>query len=281
MSDGITDISQIETPDVGIQEFIHPQHGDAWFKDTAGNVYPLGGGSTAKSMGRTDAIYSTEATPNDIVVDISSIAGYTDGLVVNILQRAGNNTGAMTIDINGLGVKSIKKHGTIKPMAADDIVDGVLNAYNYILATGTFEWVGQIIDNSSAIIVGSISYLDFQPDAGANAALDLAILPIGYVLKSVAIKHDASWVGAAISAATMTVDNATTGLDSLTTVDVFRAPGVNVGAMAGTEASTTIVNGTTLGALQTTLALTGGVIDDLTAGDMRFSFEYSLPRLMV
>ena len=275
---GITDTSQVETPQVGLNLFIHPEHGTLWAKDTTGAIFAVYEGANAGGTGAIDAVYATTATPNDIVVDIPGIAGYTNGLVVNIMQRAGDNTGAMTIDVNSLGVKNIKKLAGVTDMAADDVVDGVVNRYMYILASGEFEWIGQVVSNDAAIITGTISFADYQPNAGASGTIGLTILPRGFYASVTSMKHNTPWSGGTTATATVTVANADNTLVSLNAIDVFRAAGPNVGAMAGAESSTTLLNSVTdVSEIEATLTITADVIDNLVAGDYVWQIVYSEP----
>jgi len=66
----------------------------------------------------------------------ASIASYTDGLSV-VLRPINSNTGAATINVNGLGVKSIRLTGG-EVLSANDMVVGAPIELRYSTATGFF-----------------------------------------------------------------------------------------------------------------------------------------------
>jgi hypothetical protein len=95
--------------------YIHTNVGTA----TLTNQYPSAGQIQAGSI-----TYLTSVSGTDTIVGTAALgmSAYTTGQVFSFVS-AGDNTGAVTLNINAIGAKSIKKSGTIN-LTAGDIPSG-------------------------------------------------------------------------------------------------------------------------------------------------------------
>ncbi len=108
------------------------------------------------------------------------IASYTTGLRASF-KAAANNTGTATININGLGAKTIKKNGGADDLGADDIVAGGIYEISY---DGTNM---QLFGRTSDIVVvafgtvsnaASIDFINLSADFRAYNLVFDDLLPV-------------------------------------------------------------------------------------------------------
>ena len=92
--------------------------------------------NTRINEGTINFAVDTGAADAYLVALPNAPASYTDGLQV-IMRPLANNTGACTINVDSLGIKSIMTEGGVTP-AAGDIVAGVPVELRYSTATGYF-----------------------------------------------------------------------------------------------------------------------------------------------
>jgi hypothetical protein len=103
-------------------------------------------------------------TANSYLVALPMTAtGYTDGLCV-IMRPLAANTGACTINVDSLGVKSIKTDANVNP-AANDLLVGVPTELRYSTITGCFH-----ITKSAAAAAVSAAASVVAAAASASAA---------------------------------------------------------------------------------------------------------------
>lgn len=122
-------------------------------------VRDLGGAAT--TGGTADAITLS-------LNDITTLPAYFDGLVVG-LRATGTNTGAVTVNIDSVGVKKVRKSvaGTETALAAGNIVSG-----NYYLLVYRSSW-----DTAA----GAFQLVDLNADASSPlTASDIGVTVQGY-----------------------------------------------------------------------------------------------------
>ncbi len=94
----------------------------------------VGDGSTAGGLHLAAAadltkqtfVYAAASGTDTLTLTLDpAIASYTTGLKC-AFSAANNNTGAVTIAINGLGAKTIKKNAGASDLVADDLISGVI-----------------------------------------------------------------------------------------------------------------------------------------------------------
>lgn len=129
-------------------------------------------------------IYSADTgAANAYVVTLSPVpAAYTTGMVINF-KAANANTGASTVNVNGLGTKNITKEGATA-LAANDIVVGQLVT---IIYDGT-EF--QITSNSGNFVNAPAALTEVSD---TNVTLTLGGTPATALLQAVSIT--AGWSG--------------------------------------------------------------------------------------
>lgn len=116
---------------------------DNWVGSASGSIIAL----TANEIIDVNA---SQISANYYEATVSLISSYATNLKVNIKTNA-NNTGATTIQINSLGVKTLKKvnsSGTLVDLANADII---ANAYNLFIYNGTyFVLIGSLVTSGSS-----------------------------------------------------------------------------------------------------------------------------------
>ena len=129
--------------------FIHTNVGTA----TLTNQYPSAGQVQAGSI-----TYLTGITGVDTIVATAALGmnAYTTGQVFSFVS-AGSNTGAVTININAIGAKAVKKNGTID-LASGDIPSGAAiqilydgTNFQLITAVGGASAGGAVYENTQSI----------------------------------------------------------------------------------------------------------------------------------
>tara|TARA_R110002126_G_scaffold6065_3_gene31935 strand:- start:2336 stop:3316 length:981 start_codon:yes stop_codon:yes gene_type:complete len=120
-----------------------------------------------------------------------ALAGYAAGAQYSFIAQ-NNNTGAVTIDIDTLGVKSITKFGTT-PLVANDIIAGammlieydgtrfqLLNPANFVFDYITVEYIKETTTISATAATGTVnldiatqSILYYTTNASANWTLNV------------------------------------------------------------------------------------------------------------
>ncbi len=140
---------------------------DNWAGSVSGSIIAL----TANEIIDVNA---SQISANYYEATVSLISSYATNLKVNIKTNAGN-TGAVTININGLGTKTLKKvdsTGTLVDLASGDIVSG---AYGLFIYNGTyFVLIGALVGTSgSGTITGS--YIGVSPITVTGSQISHAV----------------------------------------------------------------------------------------------------------
>jgi hypothetical protein len=160
-------------------------------------------------------------TANTYVVALdSSITSYTDGLHV-VFRPLNDNTGTATINLNGLGAKSIVLTNS-DPIQAGDISAGAIIDVRYSTATGFFH-----LTPNSAI---------YAHDAGVSAAAAAASATAASTSASNA-STSASNAASSASAASTSASNASTSASTATTQASNASTSATNAASSATAAS--------------------------------------------
>ena len=161
-------------------------------------------------------------TANSYVVTMdSSITTYTDGLQV-VFRPLNSNTGSSTINVNGLGSKSIVLTNS-DPIQAGDINAGAVIDIRYSTATGFFH-----LTPNSAI---------YAHDAGVSATAAAASASAASASASAAATS-ASAASTSASAASTSASNASTSASSASTSASNASTSASNAAGSATTAST-------------------------------------------
>lgn len=122
-NDGTT-LYQIKKINLGVGESLHYESGRGWYV-----LDKFGAPKENPESNTEDMIYITATTPNAYVASTPKITSYFDGLSI-ICKFVGNNTGAATLNINGLGAKPVKIFKG-SDVTADEIEDGARHILVY------------------------------------------------------------------------------------------------------------------------------------------------------
>ena len=128
---------------------------DNWAGSVSGSIIILAANTVID-------INASQISSNYYTAVSSSITNYFTNLKIDLKVNA-TNTGAVTININGLGVKTLKKidnTGTLQDLASGDLVQ---SSYNLFIYNGTyFVLIGALVSTSgSGTITGS--YVGVSP----------------------------------------------------------------------------------------------------------------------
>lgn len=108
-------------------------------------------------------VNASQISANYYEATVSLISSYATNLKVNLKTNA-TCTGAVTININGLGTKTLKKvdaTGTLIDLASGDIVSG---AYSLWIYNGTyFVLIGSLVTSGSSSSGSGITYVGVSP----------------------------------------------------------------------------------------------------------------------
>lgn len=141
---------------------------------TAGGAFVIG---NIADLQKSSGIYAIAGgTANALTLTLSpALAAYTAGVSVKFKASA-SNTGAATININGLGAKTIKKMrvGALSDLQADDIVNGSI--YELIYDGTNFQLQSSAIANSTLVALQVFtSSTTYNKTGGAVVALAIVI----------------------------------------------------------------------------------------------------------
>jgi hypothetical protein len=122
---------------------------DNWVGSASGSIIAL-------SANEIIDVNASQISANYYEATVSLISSYATNLKINLKTNAAS-TGAVTLNINGLGTKTLKKvdsTGTLVDLASGDIVSG---AYGLFIYNGTyFVLIGALVGTSgSGTITGS------------------------------------------------------------------------------------------------------------------------------
>jgi hypothetical protein len=129
---------------------------DNWAGSVSGSIISL----TANEIIDVNA---SQISSNYYEATVSLISSYATNLKINLKTNA-TNSSTVTININGLGTKTIKKinsTGTLVDLVASDII---ANAYNLFIYNGTyFVLIGSLVSGSSGSMIVTGSYVGVAP----------------------------------------------------------------------------------------------------------------------
>ena len=156
---------------------------------------------------------------------IPPLEGYTAGAQYTFIAQ-NNNTGAVTLDIDSLGVKAVTKFGT-RPLDAGDIIAGAITLVEYDgtrfqlinAASNTFNYIVEPTTISATAATGTINYdvstqsiLYYTTNASANWTLNLR------ASSSVSLNSILA-IGQTITVTFMATQGATAYYNSAVTID--------------------------------------------------------------
>ncbi len=269
------DPASVETPEVNVNTFISIFDNLLYGKYPDGSIKLLSaGGSTLLAAQAVNA-----GTADDVVVDIDGVVAYNNGDTYFIYMTEAN-TGAMTIDVSGVGSVNIVYAGSAaQAMPAGTIEANTVNVFIY---NGTnFEWIGKV-DGDKVRFEISLDYLAYQAIGGsASEDLDIAF-PASAGVDKLILTADAAdeYAGGAATAAEITVTDVTSGADYF-----GGAANVFTGATAAGEGGWSDGEGKIAGVVpnlssrQTkrfNLAITGDTIANLTQGSAEIHMTWEL-----
>jgi hypothetical protein len=95
----------------------------------------------ALTVQKSNLIFGAAAGTNNYIVSLSpAVTGYSVGMVINFMVTSAN-TAAVTLDVNGLGQKSVLKHGNIALVAndikANQVVSVIFDGTNFQMVSQT------------------------------------------------------------------------------------------------------------------------------------------------
>lgn len=223
--------------------------------------------SMAMKTGTLNYAADTGTLPNTYEVAIDpAITSYTDGLVVR-MRPTRANTGACSINVNGMGAVAIKRVDG-NDLQADDIGANLPVSLNYVAASNTFV--------SSIVVTSQVKQAATQAAAATASAEAAAQLAGAASASATASATSAGLAAAALGAMGKDANNGTAGLSGYS---------INLKNAAGSIASklssiATAVRTWTFPDKSGTVALTsdlfGGFSNIIINGDMRIA-QRALP----
>lgn len=115
-----------------------------------------------------------------------------------------------------------------------------------------------------------IPYTSWQPSAASNSTVGVFTLPATGFIHGLQLIIRSKFLGGAITAATMELKYGSSPPISFFTTDVFRVSnGINGASMSGIVNNAMAFSRSSNIALEAKLTVTGGVINDLTQGEVR------------
>jgi len=190
---------------------------------------------TEANITRGTVNFGTDAGAADAyVVTLPHVpSGYVDGLLVSFLPAA-TNTGASTINVNALGVRSIKLPSGADP-AAGDLTIGVPVEMRYSTTTGYFH-----ILRSATTVVAAGNGLDVSLASGTyTLSVDLKANG-GLVIESTELAVD---LGASAITGTLAVSDGGTGVATLAAGGILLGNGTGAVQVLAPGATTEILVG--------------------------------------
>jgi|GEM_PF-5475992 len=266
------DPAQVVTPETGVNTFVSIFDNLLYGKFPDGSVKLMSaGGSQLLAAQAVNA-----GTADDVVVEIDGVASYNSGDYYRIFMKEAN-TGAMTIDINGIGAVDIKFGGNLDmDMAAGKIMANTVNVFVY---TGTnFEFIG-MVDGDKVVYEAKIDKADIDPIAvGAQASIQLINLPAYSNPKLAVAKAGTSEFGGGASTA---VDlSATVDGNNLFGGDVNLFTGATAagegGWSNGVKVAGVIPSTTGLQRYIFAITVTDDTWENLTGGQLEVQFHWDL-----
>jgi len=188
------DPAQVSTPLIGVNTFVSSLDYLLYGKFSDGSVKLLSAGGS--QLLAAEAVNA--GTADDVVVEIESVVAYNSGDYYKIFMPEAN-TGAMTININGIGAVDIKFGGNLDmDMAAGKIMANTVNVFIYNGVN--FEFVG-MVDGDKVVYEAKIAKADADAIAvGNTATIQLLNLPAYSNPKLAVAKATTDFAGPAATA---------------------------------------------------------------------------------
>lgn len=220
--------SQVDTPETGVNAFVNILDNTLWGKFPDGSSRSIVGG-VANPLA-SQAV--NEGTADALVYTIAGVAAYNSGDVyyVTVLET---NTGAVTVNINGLGAKNVAYKGILAAaLPAATLTAGSTIALIY---DGTrFQFIGTVKGNQ-VISNFNVTYVEAATRglATATATIDLLFLPPKANLNSAICRPTVIAAAPALTAAVLAFTNVESGLNVFGgTINNFVAPAADKGGVS-------------------------------------------------
>ena len=220
--------AQVDTPETGVNAFVNILDNTLWGKFPDGSSVSLVGG-VANPLA-SQAVNT--GTANALVYTITGVASYASGdtYYVTVLET---NTGAVTININGLGVKNVRYKGVLATvLPASTFTAGSTIALIY---DGTqFQFIGTV-KGSQVISNFNVTYVEATTRglATATATIDLLYLPPKANLNAAICRPTVIAAAPALTAAVLAFTNVESALNVFGgNIDNFVAPAADKGGVS-------------------------------------------------
>lgn len=270
--------SLVETPQVGVNEFLDATTLLLSGKFPDGSVKPL----TPGTGGPLASQAVNTGTADVLAFTIAGVVAYAEGDFY-FLYITEENTGPVTMDINGLGAQDVKFLGNLNQdvppgAAVGGFTANTVNAFIY--TNGRFEWIG-MVQNNEVVLEATISFVDAQGLAGggASAAMNFLNLPAKANLNLNLVRATVDTSGGASTAAAITAINVESAVDLFgAVVDTFTgavAAG-NGGLNNGIETSGALPNQTGVQVYRYTWLITTDIWDNIVAGTIEVQAHWSM-----
>lgn len=269
------DPSAVETPAIGFNLFQSTVDGQWYTIDNAGTIRPLVGSSDNPLAPQGVAEGSADA----ITVTLPGIGSYSDGDLYIFVATA-DNTGATTIDINGLGVKSVVTKGDVAAdLTAGQIASGDVVVGTYESSTDAVHYVGKV--------VGEKVYLrmdyDFTEIAAIGGAATLSTFQMFFLPTAADIFQSISrattiFAGPSITAATQEIQEDSSAYDFFASPIDMTDPLLG-GSMMGIISDAGFSDRNGIQVYTTNYQLTGNNWDQVSAGVNRVDVAWGFNTL--
>ena len=203
------------------------------------------------------AVNATESATNNYAATVSGFTAYTDNKLINLTLDV-TQTGTTTLDINGLGTKTLYKiasNGIAGNLGSGDLVAGRPNFFIYDSVGGYWVWVNgtsadqiNIAGNANEIVVLSGSGIGIIQNASASTVIVTNNI-VGGTNISLSVNTTSSAVTissgtAASSIAPSTASYIVLSMDAVLTNEKVLTAGSNISIAQDSSASTVTINNT-------------------------------------
>lgn len=263
----------VQAPGIGYTLFKSTLDGQWYTINSLGTIEPL--------IGSTDSALAVqsvaEGTADAITLNIPGVVGYQDGAYY-VFVVAQDNTGNVTIDVNGLGVKSFVGEGTLSTeLPAGFLETGQVVIGMYVSSSDEIQYIGKVIgDKVVSIIQYDFAEIAAEVGAVATATLDAFFIPAGADVLGLTARPTIAFTGGGATAVVLDLTEKATGLDLFGgSVDMFSAPsGTAGGIFSGFQSNTDMPSRTGKQIYSAEMAITGDTWDNLTTGEMTIQWAW-------
>lgn len=263
--------ANVEAPAIGFTLFQSSVDGLWYTIDVNGTIEPFQGSSSVLAP---DGIAA--GTADAIELTVNNYNSYTNGDLIIMVVTA-ENTGATTIDINGLGVKDIHKKGNfgIDTEAGDFQVNDQV-AMIYLSGTDDFQVIGKV-EGDHVVLKETISYDEIAAVAGASTSASVVVfqLPGGGYIEHGYVVGNAPFAGGSVTNVEINLEEKAAGIDVFGgNVQVF-APN-DGGTTNGLKSETDLPSLKNPNPYEADFEATGDDWDQLTGGELIIAVKWNI-----